>query len=320
MKKEEIKALWEARNPQNKGSLGDFEYFFEIIKAQQSHGKLLGFSMQHSPKAFSSFPKEKDPIFMGFEWEMSPPSGSYTDIVKKAVNTDLSNFLNFRADGSHLEMVSIPATLDFHKSYMKDLFFDKNFDILNANSPSYYGAGVHIHISKDAFTAETLKKFVTFTLNLANFELLNSIAERPYHVGVAYRSPNPGKLTYHKSGRFKGRLIDSDVSFNERLVQVDSKVVNGCSIVGKGNAVNSGTSYGTVEFRIFNSAKTQESLFKYLEFTDALVRFCRDVEMRDLYTYDFAKFVKRNHKKYPNLFADPVIQEHLPKKNVVGRQ
>jgi len=62
----------------------------------------------------------------------------------------------------------------------------------------------------------------------------------------------------------------------------------------------------TVEFRIFRGTLKRESLFKSLEFCDALIHFCKDcsVNVSDTRRVDkFIEYVKLNSKEWPHLWA-----------------
>ena len=62
--------------------------------------------------------------------------------------------------------------------------------------------------------------------------------------------------------------------------------------------------YNTVELRIFRATLKKERLLAQLEFTQAVVMFCRETSNLELSDADFLKWLgKRTKKEYPNLLA-----------------
>ena len=307
---EELKLLVEKAHSDSGATFSSSQEMQTMMLRQATSGDRAWYKIQQSPFAFSSKDADSDPIYIGFEWETRYVD-AHTSLIKSAMQKDLGWILNFRSDSNATEIVSIPATLAFHKEFLEQQFFGAELQKHIVPREGYTGCGVHVHISKKAFTEETLRKFTTFIINPVNNSFIDAIAERPMYEGVSWRSPNRGKLLYHTTGHLRGRLLGAEMHFDAKLRQVSPSDRNSV-IVDKHHAVNSGTGYGTVELRIFNSATDQDNLFKCLEFADALTRFVRVANYGELYAFNFALFIAKNKKQYPVLFQRPEIQALLP--------
>ena len=311
-----LKELHKTKHPLNKGSLATFKAIESTTTGQKSDGRLWSYLIQASPLAFQMMDDEKDPIFLGFEWEshIKGPDSVLRDVVKEAMDTPLRYLTNFRCGGNPLELVSIPATASFHKEYMESEFFGRGFDKMLNNPKGINSCGIHIHVCKTAFNEETLRKFTTFIINQANGSFITDLVDRDMRdPSVGYYKPNLGNLKYHQTSRLKGRLSGSDICYNKDLVQVNPNKKTNYICTGKSWAVNSETSRGTIEVRIFNTTNSKQKFYKNLEFVEALIRFVREAEYESLYAQDFAKYVAKNKDMYPNLYIDSSLAEYLPK-------
>lgn len=268
---------------------------------KNDHWDLYNFPMQNAPKAFahlSDEPFAPDMIFLGFEWEHQ--DANWTARLKLAHSSGLLDYLNYRGGGAPVEIVSIPATLKWHKDFLLKEFFPKG---LCETFTACSSCGMHIHINKSAFTPETLKKFITFTVNPENHEWMTKLAGRDQRSN-GNCAPNFMNLQ-HVTIEGKKYLTNSSLTVDNQLIASDG--------TGKNRAVNTGTPYGTVEYRIFTTPINKVMMLKNLEFTDALIRFVRVVDYPELTIPAFIKFVLKNKDLYDNLcqfmdIKEPVVE------------
>lgn len=266
---------------------------FEKFKSKQLKDKeYYSFLMHKTPYAFSKV-REVKPVFLGWEWEVNNNERPFSFIQ----DTKLLDFVNFKSGGNPLEMASIPATLQFHKKYMEDLFFKQEIEKLFFEDESLPEVGIHVHIDKDSFTKESLKHFIEFVVLESNRKFMEKIAGRSINKDVNWREPNPCNFTTKDS-----KIIGSDIVINDSLIQIQ----NSCSVYGKDWAVNTNANSTTVEFRIFASVLTKEDFYKNLEFTEALVLYSRHISrLKNPYSKigysNFKTFVNNRRVKYPNL-------------------
>jgi hypothetical protein len=258
------------------------------------------------------------PIFMGIEIEavMTKPFESTPDFSKFVADVSNSGFgdhMIMKSDSSlgsnyGLEIVTIPATLGYHKKMFDEHFYkiENNFEnrIMGTDK-----CGIHIHIAKNCFTTMDLGKFMAFINSRDNATFIDNIAGRSNNA-YALKVPLAGKNT-------KG--VDRSV----RVVKsacIDGHLKNGLSTHGlppttetRRVAVNI-TNKHTIEVRIFKSSQRQNNLFMKMEFCEALVKFVRCHSMQQMTTYDFVQFIldSANKKEYPYLVR------WLASKNYVG--
>lgn len=286
-------------------------YLTSVLEAQAIDGQLRAVAMEETDKAFSTAEGEdvNTAVFMGFEWEVIQSPTKVLEVIKEAVTTPLGHLLNFRRDCSKVEMVSVPGTLNFHKKFMEEEFFKRNYDrmITARGSSADSGAGIHVHVDKEAFTEASLKRFMAFIINPVNRKFIEYIGNRSLSkCASSIANAAEFKFVPHPSGKGK-LLVGTDIKLDNALVQ------RGCD--SKGWAINTGrhciTSKkpkGTIECRFFQSVHTKEKLFKNLEFVEAAVLFSRKSSYNKLTVSNFIKFVEANQSRYPNLMNHMVFR------------
>lgn len=297
---------------------------FDVRLGSTKRGILNALATNKYPLAFSKMDTEtdEDAIFVGFEWESGLKIGpkipttstsreqwnviakERTEYYTRLGNSPLMDYVNMRTGGTELELVSIPATIEFHKSYMDNHFFSDNFVSYFVNM-NHDDNGIHIHISKKSFDEESLKKFACFVSDMKNRKFIDMIAQRPMHDEVMWRKP----MLCHYIEE-KGRIVGSKLTYipNSNLTFHNAGPTN------KGASVSTGSPYNTVEFRIFASVQNREDFFYKLEFTDALVRFARSAQWHELTTKDFISYISKNKSKYPILWLSKPVKLHKPKR------
>jgi len=272
---------------------------------------LAEIAMHKTDLAFSKCSFEKDPIYLGMEWEVSLENMGVIPqayLVKEALRTPIKDYLNYSHGGYPIELRSIPATAQYHKQYLTKYMFDAE---LNKHFKVSESAGIHIHIDKRHFTESSLKKFMVFVCHEDNRSFIEEIGGRK--LSNKWCRPVYLDLKYMKDGKtIRGTGIKLNQSLQKYILTNEPS--------GKNAAVNTHTDYKTVEFRIFATQTTEQKVLKNLEFTDALVRFCREVSYNKLTPEYFAQYVLNNSDKYEFLLQEPCMKTLVKgKKPVVKR-
>lgn len=269
----------------------------------------ISFLMTDKEKIYYKNSKEK-PIWMGFELEVHTRTQSnqaQQEFIQKFAATPLVDHAIIKSDssirGNGGEIVTIPATLNYHKQMFDDHFFcaKNKFDRDVLSAPT---CGLHVHIDKKAFTKLTLGKFMAFIQAPDNQTFMTAISNRS---GSQYAT-NQSLKGKNSKGMDMSAAIGNRVNMHDR--SDDNVYIRG--------AVNVLPKH-TVEIRIFKSTNTKTNLYKKLEFCEALVKFCRMTSMQDINPYHFIKWVaeKENRKEYPyllNWFASKDMIEYEQKK------
>lgn len=221
------------------------------------------------------------PLYFGIELEIEFNANS-PDILIQAAEND---YFYLKHDGSintGAEVVSHPATYEW---------INKNFDetwgrVLNVKKEGMRSyntetCGIHIHMSKTAFSKLHLYKFLRFFRE--NEDFIEKISQRKKHnldqwALIGYRE---NIITQARRG-----------STGERYV-----------------AVNMG-GLSTVEIRIFRGNLSEPGFRKNLEFCKALYDFTKVSSCSNLTGTHFKKFVSK--KEFPNLSAF-LLQWDVPK-------
>lgn len=210
------------------------------------------------------------------------------------------------------EVVTIPATLDYHKKMFDDNFFqhDPNQKKWKCRHPvmATSTCGLHVHISKDSFLpsdknerdrsrkyATTFKlrlgKFIAFMSSPDNLQFISDLAGRPPNM---YCVPNPIKEK-NRFGVHNGIGSARNITPTKGTPHInhDSRRV----IVNTENSE-------TIEVRIFDSTTERNQLFRRLEFCHALVEFVKVASPKQLTIYHFVKWLceeKGSKKRYEAL-------------------
>jgi len=219
------------------------------------------------------------PHFFGVELEVAVDENleRRASYAKKVLNL-FNGFVITKHDGSIVdrtgkvngfEIATIPASRDTH--YKKWNYF---FDNLPKGMKSYdtQTCGLHIHCSRKPLTQLTIAKMLLFVNSRENAKFITIIAGRGAN----------------------------------RFCKIQDKKLGDCRRARDRYEALNLTNKGTVEFRIFRGTLKRESLFKSLEFCDALVHFCKEncCSISDSRRVDkFLDYVKLHKKEYIHLWA-----------------
>lgn len=230
----------------------------------------------------STYRAKEDVLYMGIELEvakMRQVAQQFSD----ELNTEESIFLYMKEDGSigydGVELVTMPATLDAFRKIFP-------FDCLDrargrgARSYAYESCGFHIHVSRSAFTATHMWKFIKFQLN--NPILCQQVAQRmdsSYATWHYERDEVTSLPDYVKGKRSNGRRYLA-INFQNRA---------------------------TVELRYFKGNILKGAILKNVEFVQSLYDYTKLLNVRNvmaggLTEANYMEWLKDVATDYPNLW------------------
>ncbi len=221
------------------------------------------------------------PLFFGIENEMGLGRG-VESFGKHLSATFHRNDLYYVYDGSikprdtGVEIVCHPRSFDeVYKSNFEEMF---KHDSIEENAT----CGMHVHLSKEAFTRPHLFKFLCFFYEWKTF--VEKIAGRKYseHILEDY-SGNKKKQCAEDSG-YKEMARKARLKGGQDRYQAINLVPE-----------------HTVEVRVFKGATCVEELYKNVEFCDALFHYTKSVKRKEMSEKGFRKFVEGKKDLYRNL-------------------
>lgn len=260
------------------------------VKARDKAGKL-------SPPMMSL---AKRPIHMGVEIEILPRGDERNEegarsVIRDIANSGFGNHAIIKADSSigdyGFEIVTVPATLNYHRTMFEEHFFKTETNI-HKRLMSTDRCGIHVHITKEAFTRLSLGKFVAFINSPENSEFMDAMANRaPTH--YCQRMTLKGK---NKNKVDVSAVLAKKVSLTRATAAAHDNDVRRA-------AVNIMCSQKTIEVRIFKSSNTKNNILRKIEFCHALCLFARSRSLQQMTVYDFVDFLleKENKKEYSYL-------------------
>jgi hypothetical protein len=217
-------------------------------------------------------PIGRGPHFKGVELEVevSGDCSIYASRVKKS----LKEFVLIKRDGSlsnGFEIVTRPASMSEHVKRWTKFFEDVPLKGMKSWSTS--SCGLHIHCSRAPLTPEQIARIVCF---------INASWNRRFMFVIAGRSGEG--FSKYKNKKYEPGTPPPPIEKYEAVNLLHND---------------------TIEFRIFKGTLKKESLFKAIEFTDALIHFTAEEEKPEsaLRRTRFIAYVNSNKKKYPHLWA-----------------
>jgi hypothetical protein len=214
----------------------------------------------------------KGPKFFGLEIETEVVSGDRTDKLRSLRNT-LGDYASLKDDGSldyGIEIATQPASMSEHKVRLAKLFANVPRGLRSWNQSS---CGLHIHVSRVVLSELAIAKTVCFVSANHNRRFIQLIAGRSACSYCKIQPKKIGSANQYNDDRYEAINLQND---------------------------------RTIEFRLFKGTLRQASVFKALEFTDALTTYAstaarsiRDSQSR----VQFCSFVAENAKHWPNLCA-----------------
>jgi hypothetical protein len=195
-----------------------------------------------------------------------------------------------KTDGSltdGIEVVSHPFSWQKFKEDKPK--WEKIFTLFDKNK---WGAtdncGIHIHMSKAAFTTLHLYKFIKFIYEINNRDFMLAIAQRS------------GKQCHDYC-----RFYEED---EDKMGTTAKKKENAS---GERHSAVSLLYEPTAEIRIFQSTIVPLWFYKNLEFAKSLFEFSKSNTVKDMVAYKYILYVMQNANKYQNLLQFVRDNEHI---------
>lgn len=218
-------------------------------------------------------PVGQGPHFFGVELEVESVSGDISDQARCVRDQLGDSFAIVKRDGSlsnGFEIVTRPASLAIQLEKWPSLFANVPKGLRSFNTTT---CGLHVHCSREPLTELTIAKIVCFTNAAHNRRFMSTIAGRESANWAAYHAKKLGEANKRNPSRYEAVNLQN----NE-----------------------------TIEFRIFKGTLRQASVFKAIEFCDALIAFCSPASrsLRDAFSrVSFIEYVQGNAKRWPHLSA-----------------
>jgi hypothetical protein len=241
------------------------------------------YSMEDGNPKSSTWTKSNDLLYMGVELEINKMVYLVSDFLEDCTS-EQNEFIYFKEDGSigpdGVELVTMPATIDAFSHLFP-------FDALDsarqrgARSFGYQNCGFHIHVSRSAFTATHMWKFVRFQLK--NPSLCQRVAQREESSYASWYFEDSERRSlpeYVKGKKSNGRRYLA-INFQNRA---------------------------TVELRYFKGNILKGAILKNLEFVQSMYDYTKMLSVNDVMhgalteeSYNEWFFTEENIEKYPNL-------------------
>ena len=245
---------------------------------------------------------DKDDVYLGIELEVE--RGNSEVRHERMAEMIEKDFLYFKNDGSlhnGFEIVTHPMTI----SYIKQ---NKNVwaDILNELRSNKYRSydtstcGMHIHISKNAFTTWHLYRFMKFFVD--NSDFVTKISQRKIENLDRWAALTDDPSESHKE------FTDDVLMYKAKKKRGNDKRYLAVNLRNE----------KSVEIRIFRGTLNDSSFFKNIEFVQALYDYTKSISESDMSLQSFFTFLRDNNE-YPYLrkfIADKNLNPFLtPKSN-----
>jgi len=253
--------------------------YCEDCAQRQDNGGINDYSYRPDPEFYGVSP---DRLYFGFELEVE-------NVAKKITNAEAAKRVvgdetYCKHDGSlkdGFEIVSHPFSWEWYKENGE--LFDEILDYLTKNgfrSHDTTTCGMHVHLSKQAFTTPHLLRFL---------HLFYLDENRPLIVKISQREPD----YLDRWGTTKGK--------DKKMLEEDAK--QGRQTDGhRYTAVNMLNSE-TVEVRVFRGTLNKDRFRKNLEFLRAAYLFTGACDLDEVNIDNFRGFVAQNQAEFPNLAA-----------------
>ena len=242
---------------------------------------------------------------------------------------------NMQNGTNGFEVVSLPGTMEYHRTLANwHNFFEVMTPWMEA-SPST--TGLHVHVSAASMTRATIGKMIKFVNSPNNLAFMKLIADRDFTKanpnGRYYANVYPNvdekvkeliSRRQHSEGcqnspleriircyyRDDNKLVKYDLYGHPIIQRIDGSLnkIATCQCP-EGNydyeghyaALNVATHKPTVELRMFQGSTNESHFWAALEFTDALVEFCEAHNFNDLHWQQFISWFKEHRYLYKGL-------------------
>jgi hypothetical protein len=220
-------------------------------------------------------------LYMGIELEIAKMCHHVDDFVSSNRDNAHSTFVYFKEDASigedGAELVTMPATLEaFERVFPFDLLDEARRR--GARSFHYQSCGFHVHVSRSAFSATHMWRFIKFQLNCP--KLCQSVAQRE----------DSSYATWHYEDSERNSLPD----------YVKGKRSNGRRYL----AINF-QNHATVELRYFKGNILRAAIMKNVEFVQSVYDYTKNMSFQQVVQGHLSEFHYKqwlySQDSYPNL-------------------
>lgn len=217
-------------------------------------------------------------LYMGVELEVDKGDGC-DSIIPSIVENEM---LYCKRDGSlgdrGVEIVSHPATLDYHMSTMDwgrvaQICVENGYKSHDTNT-----CGIHVHVNRSFFSGGAIEQ----DLNIAKVILIIGRFWDKYVIPFTRRKTENLEQWAAKD--------DLDVKCEDTPFEVSSKL-NRVKSRGRYRAINL-QNEDTIEFRIFRGTLKMNSFYAILQFVEVLCRFAKTVGLNQIDTLEWADIFK----------------------------
>ena len=205
------------------------------------------------------------------------------------------NFFYCKEDSSlrnGFEIVTHPFSWEWYNKNLK-VFNDLLKELQKKGFTSFKEGtcGIHIHLSKEAFSTLHLYKFMKFFYE--NLGFIETISQRT-------RSSSEGNCQW-------GSTKETEETSSKKAVILKAKHKDQSN---RYSAINL-MPFPTVEVRIFRGTLHVPSFHKNIEFLQACFIWTQQISLQQVCITSFLEFLRKNNKTYKNLF------DYLKKRNRV---
>jgi len=270
-------------------------------RREQAAGRLFPYSadVTRERHSFLSLESEKKAIeakggrpgknlYFGVELEVLPRKNVNPSMAIEATTAALGKYAIAKPDSSlsdgGFELVTVPATLEFHRRELWNKFFGDNGNTTeaqpyNKNSPAHKVrswntgcCGLHVHFSREATSPLQLGKFLTFMHEPENNDFLTRLAGRPISQSSRWCWARKKQLNANLVGICKWAIVTNPVTgkLENRLVITEPRHGDHYEAA----AISGHTRGRTVEVRIFRGNASRHGVMRALDFVAALIQFC----------------------------------------------
>lgn len=232
------------------------------------------------------FDDRKKSLFLGFENEVGVwDDGDESRIDLETIcNCFLRDLIIYKSEYGCNEIISHPFTLNYLRN--NEVVFKFLFDFLRSNK-KYYRIqkssliGMHIHVNSSFFNNKEKIKIAKFIYDPINLQFLTHIAETNQdRINIYARFDKEECPTNENSSHYK---LYSSSDFKCCAVHFRQEIK-------------------TIEFRFFHATNSYSTFLKNIEFIHCLSHFCKAESFDNMKHTIFCKFLRKNKKKYPNIF------------------
>lgn len=270
----------------------DYEPEYEEDEDEDRESNLLGYDFAPYPTLFVTKDGEKTQtagkaLWLGMEIEVRSQAWYRWSDVESL--SRFSDNIFMKHDGSlherdGFEIVTRPMHPDYMRSFVPKLSeLLQNLSIMGHSAGEGYG--MHVHVSRAAFTPLHLAKLIVF-MSDENRELLVNVAQRD---NAEWCEIKTKRMRSEDVCNPDGDKYQALATFRER----------------------------TIEYRIFRSNTQANRILKNIEFVLATVEYTRNCGIRELTTDSFLKWLKNHRKEYLNLYK--FLAEKEKDSNYTGR-